>query len=285
MINLRAQSCKFIVEFHFNSQICTLFVWEVREGPVIAPVIFGEGHHRCWPLLDGQLGSKSREERIVGRVHIVVVELWRCRVGGLVSLSSEVCCDISYILWSVLTLLGRRLGLRLRLRLVTERSDVDGRVPGQLRVIDCEGRVWTGAGVEADRQLVRELGVVLWLGLALEHFVWPHVFSLQNLHGGSNCLLLWDFSLDFINKLLRPLVEMLGLETPDCPWLRFINDQSRLFAEVLCFLLHQVSHDLSSLGTLRLPARSSELRVKIVPELTALLLSLRHHHGRLAVGL
>ena len=78
---------------------------------------------------------------------------------------------------------------------------------------------------------------------------------------------------------------MLGVETPDCPWLGFINDQSRLFAEVLCFLLHQVSHDFSSLGTLRLPARCPELWVKIVPELTALLLSLRHHHGRLAAGL
>ena len=68
--------------------------------------------------------------------------------------------------------------MRLGLRLVAERSDVDGRVPGQLRVVNCEGGVRTGAGVEADRQLVRELGVVLWLGLALEHFVRPHVFSL-----------------------------------------------------------------------------------------------------------
>ena len=287
MINPRAQSCNFIVEFHLTVRfVLYLFVGEVREGPGISPVIFGEGHHRCWPLLNCELGSESREERIVGRVYIIVVQLWRWRLGGflclqLVSLSSEVCSNISHSLWSVLT----RLGLRLGLRLVAVRSDVDGRVPGQFRVVNCEGRVRAGAGVEADRELVRELGVVLRLGLPLDHFVWPHVFSLQNLHGGSNCLLLRDFGFDFINKLLRPLAKMVGVETPDCPWLGFINDQTRLFTEALCFLLHQVSHDFTSLGALRLPARRPELWVKIVPEVAPLPLSLRHHHCRLAVCL
>ena len=149
------------MEFPFNSQICTLFVGEVREGPIItpiiapiiAPVILGEAYHRCGLLLDCQLSSESREEWIVGRVHVIVIQLWRCRTGGFLGLqlislclSSEVCANISHVLWSVLSWLG--------LRLVVERRDVDGRVAGQLRVVNCEGRVRAGAGIESDRQLV-----------------------------------------------------------------------------------------------------------------------------------